>query len=226
MSPSSCSKPIFFRSFLSFAVLTLAAGVGFGCGSSSSSPGGVANPVVDLTMQDSHCSGMPAQPVDPASCHISASDAGTAGDDGGADDGGSSAPEFGETMFNTAGNDDDCKYHVAYAVKPATDGNVTFTMTLTKLAAPGGPATGAVVDPQHGVSVQAFLDSDNTHVTPNTTPPTGASETAPGSGIYTITPVKLDRSGRWVVRFHYFETCDDAVPTSQHGHAAFFVDVP
>ena len=226
MSPSSSRLVGFVSSFRSLVGLVLVtAWAGIGCGSSSA-PGGMANPVVDLTMQDSHCTGVAPQPVSAASCHPPASDAGVGADDGGTDDaGGGGAPEFGDTMYNTEGDDDDCKYHVKYAVKPATDGNVTFTITVTKLAAPG-PATGAVVDAYHGVSVQAFLASNEFHVAPNTNPMTAATETQAGSGIYTITPVKLDQSGRWVVRFHFFETCEDTFPDSPHGHAAFFVDVP
>jgi hypothetical protein len=36
----------------------------------------------------------------------------------------------------------------------------------------------------------------------------------------------FDQSGRWVVRFHYFETCSDVPEDSPHGHVAFYIDVP
>ena len=45
-------------------------------------------------------------------------------------------------------------------------------------------------------------------------------------GTYKIGPIVFDKPGRWVVRFHLFGTCDDALATSPHAHAAFFVDVP
>jgi hypothetical protein len=38
-------------------------------------------------------------------------------------------------------------------------------------------------------------------------------------------PLRFDRSGRWVVRFHFYEDCNDG-ESSPHGHIAFFVDVP
>ena len=49
-------------------------------------------------------------------------------------------------------------------------------------------------------------------------------ETSPGT--YKIGPIVFDRPGGWVVRFHFFGSCDDYLDTSPHGHAAFFVTVP
>jgi len=36
----------------------------------------------------------------------------------------------------------------------------------------------------------------------------------------------FDKSGRWVVRFHFFESCSDVPDDSPHGHVAFYIDVP
>jgi hypothetical protein len=44
-------------------------------------------------------------------------------------------------------------------------------------------------------------------------------------GTYRVGPILFDKPGRWVVRFHFFETCFDA-PDSPHGHAAFYIQVP
>jgi hypothetical protein len=41
-----------------------------------------------------------------------------------------------------------------------------------------------------------------------------------------VGPIVFDQPGKWVVRFHFFENCDDLVEDSPHGHAAFYVQVP
>lgn len=115
----------------------------------------------------------------------------------------------------TEAYDDDCKYHVKYFVTCVAVGQpVTFTVTLTSRA-DGSPVTGA--NPK---TLEGFLG--NTHLLPNDPTPVA---TELGNGVYTIGPVVFDQSGKWTVRFHFFETCND-VEGSKHGHAAFFVDVP
>jgi hypothetical protein len=52
------------------------------------------------------------------------------------------------------------------------------------------------------------------------------TETPANSGKYVMKPIKFDASGRWVVRFHFYESCDDILPDSPHGHVAFNYDVP
>jgi hypothetical protein len=54
---------------------------------------------------------------------------------------------------------------------------------------------------------------------------TGSTTEGP-PGTYTIGPVLFDEPGKWTVRFHIHEECTDLSNESQHGHAAFFVDVP
>ena len=227
--PASISRP-FARCLAAAAALATLVGLGCSSSSTSASPDGglgfVAGP------QDDHCS-VPVpmtQVVNPASCNPppTSPDAGAADDDGGADDG-PAAPEFGDTMYNAEGDDDDCKYHVKASVTPGvTEGaKLTFTAEVTKLAPPGGPATGAIVNSQgDGIAIEGFLNDNNSHVLPNTTPMTFPTETPAGSGIYKISPVVFDASGRWVVRFHFFATCDDGLDDSPHGHAAFYFDVP
>jgi hypothetical protein len=114
----------------------------------------------------------------------------------------------------TQADDDDCKYHVSYSVTcVAKDQPVTFTVTLTSLA-DGTPVTGANPKTVEGTLNDMF---------PLPNSPTTSTETAPG--VYIIGPVTFNRSGKWQVRFHFFETCNDT-EDSKHGHAAFFVNVP
>jgi hypothetical protein len=51
-----------------------------------------------------------------------------------------------------------------------------------------------------------------------------ATEESPG--IYRIGPLAFGGAGRWIIRFHLYDECDDTAPDSPHAHAAFFVDVP
>ncbi len=166
-------------------------------------PADVGGPVDGAA--DTHCQGVTPVLTDPAVCDGvgEGEGEGDAGDD-----------DYGATMFNTEGDDDDCKYHVKYSVSDVTEGaDVTFTVTATKLADNDAPAAGA------NARAEVFLD-DN-HPAPNA----GTATTEGDAGVYTITPVRFDAPGRWTVRFHFYENCVDS-ETSQHGHAAFFIDVP
>ncbi|HEX7669310.1 MAG TPA: FixH family protein, partial [Polyangiaceae bacterium] len=105
-------------------------------------------------------------------------------------------------------------YHVKYSMTPVCDpAGVTFTVTVTKTA-DGKAVTGA------GTRVEAFLDESTISTTVN------PKSTEKAGGVYEIGPVKLQKAGKWTVRFHFFENCADAPEDSPHGHAAFFVDVP
>ena len=64
----------------------------------------------------------------------------------------------------------------------------------------------------------------DTHVAPNTN--TTAIEKPADSGTYEIGPIKFDRSGEWLVSFHFFETCADEPADTPHGHVAFRINVP
>ena len=160
----------------------------------------VGGPVVGA--EDDHCSGLPVVVVNQASCKATP----PAGGD----------IEEPAVLYNSEGNDDDCKYHVSFSSTPVRlNQSVTFTVTVTALdpATPNAPVTGA--DP----SIEGTLG--DLHALPNTNPITKTT----GPGTYTIGPVKFDQAGQWVTRFHFFEDCAD-VPDSPHGHAAFYLNVP
>lgn len=180
----------------------------------STTPTGPAGGAVSGA-QDTHC-GTTKQATSQASCQPSpdagADDAGHShADDAGEPDGGGS--EYGQTMFNQAGAEDECKYDISWTSTPIyRDTDVTFTLTA-KNRADGVATTGAEPD------TEIFLDA--THPAPNA----GTKTVEKGGGVYTIGPVRFDKAGRWTVRFHFFDGCVDG-PTSPHGHAAFYVDVP
>ncbi|HEY1696064.1 MAG TPA: hypothetical protein VGG39_28050 [Polyangiaceae bacterium] len=148
-------------------------------------------------------------------------DGGSAGDDGGAVDAGDIGncgdDDYGATMYGTSGSDDDCKYNVSWTSTPICENtDVYFTVTAT-YRTDGSPLTGANARPD--------IVLDCTHSIPNTPKPADPSpENSPG--VYTVGPVSFDKPGRWVVRFHFNETCLDIADDSPHGHAAFWVDVP
>jgi hypothetical protein len=150
---------------------------------------------------DTHCAApQPIIIVNPASCNAPPPDGGVA--------------EEPAVLFNSSGADDDCKYNLAFTTTPIRlNQNATFKVTATALA-DGAPVTGA------DIGIEGELGT--LHVLPNNG--TTTSE-PPGSGVYTIGPVKFDASGRWTIRFHLFERCND-LPDSPHGHASFFLDVP
>ena len=157
---------------------------------------------------DTHCT--MAQQTDPAVCNAMMPDAapGTpdAGDTGGSD--------FGETMYNVEGDDDDCKYHMTYSVSTVCENADVYFTAVVKKKFDNTPLTGATPD------LEIFLNE--THPAPN------SNQTAVESpaGTYKIGPVRFDASGNWTVRFHFFHQCEDFLENSPHGHAAFFVNVP
>jgi hypothetical protein len=121
--------------------------------------------------------------------------------------------DYGDTMYGTSGNDDDCKYAVSYTVDPiCRNSGVFFTVTLKSAL------TNALV-PMAMTRAEVFLS--DTHPAPNS----GATYVETSTGVYKVGPILFDAAGTWTVRFHFFENCAD-LPTSPHGHAAFFVVVP
>ncbi|HVU51127.1 MAG TPA: FixH family protein [Polyangia bacterium] len=134
-----------------------------------------------------------------------------AGDDGGGDNGGAS--DFGATLYNHEGDDDDCKYHVTWTSTAVKENEgVTFDVTAIRRA-DGKPALGA------NTQLEVFIGN---HPTPTVDIPTKEL----GGGKYQVGPVVFDEPGQWTVRFHFYETCSDAPEDSPHGHAAFFIQVP
>ena len=116
--------------------------------------------------------------------------------------------------FNTVADDDDCKYHVTYAVTPVSlNAELTFTVTLTNKS-DGARVIGA------DTRLEAFLG--DTHPAPGSGVTT--RETSPGT--YVISPVRFDKSGQWTAKFHFFENCSDVAAASPHGHVSFLVEVP
>ena len=200
-----------FARFPLVSALLFACGVLVGCGSSSSTNDAAqtgGGPVTGAL--DDHCTGVTPIVVNEASCHP----VDTSPPDGGAE-------EQAPVMYNAQGDDDDCKYHVSFTNSAVSiNQSVTFNVTATLLAPPaaGNPATGA------DIVIESYLADNQLHVLPNSG--TKTTESPAGSGKYSITPVKFDASGRWVVRFHLYEDCDDTVDDSPHGHAAFYFDVP
>ncbi len=161
---------------------------------------------------DNHCQGVTPIVVSQASCHVAVDpDAGASGNDGG-------ATEELPVNFGSSADDDDCKYHASYTTTPVlVNTDVTFNLTVTNLAS-GSPATNA------NVVLEAYLADNLFHPIPNNG--TKTTETPAGSGKYVMKPIKFDASGRWVVRFHFYEACDDILEDSPHGHVAFYYDVP
>jgi hypothetical protein len=176
---------------------------------SSSAPGPAGGAVPDAG--DLHC--FDHGVLKPQTVGVCQKDA-PGGADAGADDGAAPAIEEPFTpLYNAEGYDDDCKYHVAFTSTPVRQNeNVTFTLTLAGLDPPG-PATGA--------TPYAEVTLGDSHVSPSRDTKTVEK----GAGVYEIGPIKLDRSGTWVVRFHLYGDCADT-PSSPHAHVAFYVDVP
>jgi hypothetical protein len=141
-----------------------------------------------------------------------AADSGAA--DGGDDGGGGMTSDFGATMYNNEGDDDDCKYHVKWT-STAVKENVGVTFDLNAVRRMDGqPAKGA------DVQLEVFLN--DTHPTPSVSIP----NTESAGGNYKVGPVIFDLPGKWTVRFHLYEMCSDMPMDSPHGHAGFYVNVP
>lgn len=152
---------------------------------------------------DNHCAGdgglLITTPTSQASCHAM-----TEHDH--------EEEETPPTRYGTASYDDDCKYYVSFTVDPVQKGkNASFVVTATDLT------TGA---PVKGAHVMAETVLGSTHGGPAPT------STEMPDGTYRIDPFAFDESGRWTVRFHFFDDCNDLVEDSPHSHVAFFIDVP
>jgi len=185
---------------------------------------------------DDHCDGQPDGVSDPAACTAEPDTDGNAGasGDGGEPDGAGGAPDcnqthdvdYGETLFNSSGKDDDCKYQVSWTSTPIRKGqNVTFTVTTSNLVT--GEPLGRIPSQAAGASalsrVEPYIPCEPSHLPPTADLSAPITEKTPG--VFEVGPLVFDKSGRWAVRFHFYEECLDS-ETSPHGHAAFFVDVP
>lgn len=220
-----------------FSILLLAAASGLlfsaSCSSSDKSgsnadTGPAGGPVPGAA--DDHCTGTPTV-VDPAACMGTSTDTGAGGAADG-DTGGSSAGaadctqtrdvEYGPTLPNSEGDDDDCKYHASWTSTPIrVNEDVTFTLTASNKTTmlPLAPLSDGDI-PLSRVDV---YEPCTGHFGPAQDFKPNIAQTMPGQ--FTIGPIKFDASGLWVVRFHLYEECNDT-DTSPHGHIAFFVNVP
>jgi hypothetical protein len=124
------------------------------------------------------------------------------------------APHYGAPVYNAQAAEDDCKYDVQFTVDPIRErSDATFVVHLTSRV-DGQPVAGA--------AARAEIFLSDTHPAPNT----GTDTVEAPAGTYAIGPVQFDASGRWTVRFHFFETCADDTRQSPHGHVAFYLEVP
>jgi hypothetical protein len=118
-------------------------------------------------------------------------------------------------MYGNQGSDDDCKYDVTWSAPPICENqSIYFTVTVKNRTDQSAVA---------GANVQPDVVQNCNHPIPNQWA-MNSPETSPGT--YKVGPIVFDKAGKWVVRFHIHGDCDDTVPTSPHGHAAFWVTVP
>jgi hypothetical protein len=221
-------------------VLLLAAASGLLLSASCSSdtpsdtPDTNTGPLGGLVMgdADTHCAMQTPAVVDSAACMTAEASAGAGGapaDEGSTSQAGASDCNaehdamYGETLYGDSGDDDDCKYEAHWTSTPIRlKENVTFTITATDLTT--GKPLEALADGKLALSrLEVYEPCKLEHRPPLLDAQAKFSETAPG--VYTGGPIQFDESGRWVVRFHFYEECLDG-DTSPHGHIAFFVDVP
>jgi hypothetical protein len=168
--------------------------------------------------------------ADPAACTADTSEGGAA-DTG--DDSAGGAPsdcnqthdaEYGDTLYNSDGNDDDCKYHASWTSTPIhLNEPVTFTLTTSLIDDPSTPLAPLAdgITPLQRLDVYEPCNATRLGPAQNLKPT--IKQTAPG--VFTAGPILFDQAGTWVVRFHLYEQCLDT-DTSPHGHIAFFVNVP
>ena len=201
------------------------------CSSSDSPESAPGGPV--LGAEDTHCLGRPPIGVDPAACHGDSTEEGEggapgegepAGGAGGSDCTQTHDAEYGATLSNREGDDDDCKYHVSWTSTPIRQNqDVTFTVAAQDLAT-GRPLESLAIDHEFPLSrVEVYQPCEPYRLGPVQNAKAEFEETA--AGVYQAGPLRFDQPGRWVVRFHFYEQCNDG-EQSPHGHVAFFIDVP
>ena len=185
---TSLVRPLLLFSAASVAVLfALTAGCsgtggGSGGGAGGGSGGGSDTSAAVSGATDTHCTdvdgGAIVQSVSASSCHP---DAGSVSDGG-------TGLDYGDTLFNAEGDDDDCKYHVKWTATPvAKNENVAFTVTVTTKA-DHQPVLSA------GTLAEVFLS--DVHPAPNS----GQATTGGTNGVYTVGPIRFDASGRWTAK--------------------------
>ncbi len=173
-----------------------------------------------------HCVGVTPQPTDTVACTE------TPPPDAAPGSNVQDAPappqsDFGATMYNGSGKDDDCKYAVQWTSTPIRENeDVFFTVTASCLATGTACTEGSAAT---GANIFAEVFQGTTHVAP----PTNQAAVEDPPGTYKVGPIEFDDAGSggsagnsWTVRFHLHENCLDLEPDSPHGHAAFYLNVP
>jgi hypothetical protein len=152
---------------------------------------------------------------DAGACGVSfTTDAGTPPAATDVDAGAAASSEYGPTMYGSSADDDDCKYFISWVATPIQQNVDTYFQVTAIRLADGKPASCAGIRPDVSLTL--------THGAP--APKNPAAEIAPG--VYQVGPIRFDAAGKWTVRFHLYEECNDTPEDSPHGHAAFYVAVP
>ena len=207
LGPMSSSTRLALALRFSLCALTLLAPACSSSKTDAPTTGATSTAAAVAGPASARCTGKPVVVVSQAACHV-ADDAGTQGSDAGAP-----MAAYGDTLYGSEGDDDDCKYHVTWQATPVAKGSdVMFAITATRRS------DNALVA---GATPYAEIFLDDTHPAPNT--PVKTVEVSPGN--YTIGPVRFDAAGNWNARFHFHDECTDSEESS-HGHIAFFVKVP
>lgn len=217
--------------FLVAALGTLSLNVS--CSSDTSTPGAPGDPAVGGPVAgpaDAHCVGQAPVSVEPAACDTpeASEEGGASGDEPAGAEGGSDCnqthdSEYGATLYNSDGDDDDCKYHASWTSTPVrVNEDVTVTVTTTNLISGEGLQT--LADGKRPLTrVEVYQPCDPNRFGPSQNNKPKFEQVSPG--VYSVGPLRFDQPGRWVVRFHFYEQCLDG-EGSPHGHVAFFVEVP
>jgi hypothetical protein len=179
------------------------------------------------------------QMTTPAACcdTNASSDSGDAGGEAcnsmemsiGPDNGTCCDPGYQPTMFGQMGSDDACKYDVSWTSTPiCKNAPVYFTVHANyrygaTTFGSGAPLTGAGVFAE---VVQNCTTATSPSCSPTNPPPCQRLPVEFAPGVYQVGPIQFTESGKWSVRFHFNDHCDDVVPESPHGHAAFWITVP
>ncbi|HUJ56893.1 MAG TPA: FixH family protein [Kofleriaceae bacterium] len=202
---------------LAAASATIAAGAGLVVSCSSSPSGPTGGDVAGA--EDMHCvaddGGLITQSTSQSGCtYRPPPDAPPPPPEAGAPDAPPEESDYGATMYNADGYDDDCKYHVTWTSTAIRENTNVYFHVVATVAGTTTPVTGA------NIYAEVFLS--DTHEAP----PTNQSAVEMPTGTYKVGPIQFDAPGTWTVRFHLFENCLDYADDSPHGHAAFYVDVP
>lgn len=198
------------------ATVAVAAGVALvgSCGSGTSGPVGGDIPGA----QDMHCvapdGSIITQSTSQTDCQFRPPPDAALPPDAPGTTGPDAAPDFGATMYNASGDDDDCKYHVSWTSTPIQEHTNVFFTVKAEVHNSTTPVTGA------NIFAEVYLS--DTHEAP----PTNQTAVEMPPGTYKVGPIQFDEPGMWTVRFHLFENCLDYADDSPHGHAAFYLDVP